>query len=240
MGESLELLKKQVAEIELDEKAFTISLGENGFIFGIIAPKSKTRPDFFSISSIYNTILDLNHKIRFSFYMAAELEPSESLSDYDFFGNITEKEYLSLYAIENMSFRVEILWDMLAQLYNEFWCIDRAKDKIHYNSFFHNVSQGKNGQSEAKKIYDYLIEPDDVREATERWGGNHQFAKEYRNEMMHRSSPNITTFSNYNCKLRRPAMYALKRITEDYLMAIEFIQSAVKKIAEYFAKNPPL
>jgi len=41
--------------------------------------------------------------------------------------------------------------------------------------------------------------------------------------MTHRNSPNITDLSNFSIQLRPPAIFVFKRVTEDYLKAIEFI-----------------
>lgn len=132
-------------------------------------------------------------------------------------------EMKALYYIENMIFRTSTLWDMLAQLCNVFWKINRPIDKIYTGAFFHDCSQEKNKKSFAKDVHNYFTEEDEIKSDTERWKGNFEYIKEYRNTMTHRNSPNITILSNFSMQLRPPAIFVFKRVTEDYLKAIEFI-----------------
>ena len=239
MGESIEWLKTQVDSASLNEKLFEIFWGEDHIVFGAVIKHSGNEPDAFALATIYDSIYDLYTKIRFSFYSAADCNLSESLAAYNPFASISSNEKLAEYFIENMAFRTGTMWDLLAQLYNEFWQVKTPIDRLYYTSFFHNLSQGKNGRPLAKKIYDYLVEDDDIGEDTARWKGNHAYAKQYRDQMTHRNSPNISTVSPFSTELRDPAVYALKRITEDYLQAIEFIQGAVDEVAAYLSTHPP-
>lgn len=129
IGESLQWLEQQVSAVSFDEKKFRISLGNGKYIFGAVLANSsvKNKPDYFAISSIYDTIIDLNEKIKYSFYMAISCEPSESLEDHVWFGKPQDNEITAIYYIENMVFRTAIMWDMLAQLYNELWLIGKPK-----------------------------------------------------------------------------------------------------------------
>lgn len=237
MGKTLQWLKSKVDNVSFDENRFHISVGDGKYIFGAImnVPKSSNSPDYFAISSIYDTIADLNHKIRYSFYMAAECEPSESLEDHIWIGKPQANELTATYFIENMVFRTEILWDMLAQLYNEFWLVKKPKDKIYAERFFKEMAQGKNVKQRAESICEYFSQENDERGNCETWGGNHKYIKDYRNQMTHRNSPNISTMSSFAQELRPPAIYVLKRATEDYLKAVEFIKDALDEISEAFS-----
>lgn len=237
MGNSLQLLKEQVDCVLLDEDRFRIFVGEDKYILGALMScyQANNKPDYFALSSIYDTITDLNQKIKYSFYMAAECEPSESLNDHVWFGKPQQNELRAIYFIENMVFRTEILWDMLAQLYNELWLVRKPIDRVYTERFFNEMSQGNNKKKQAISICAYFNECDTVKEDYEHWEGNHKYIKEYRNQMTHRNSPNISTVSTFATELRPPAMFVLKRATEDYLKAVEFIKCAIEEISETFS-----
>lgn len=237
MGESLQWLKKQVDSIEYDEMMFRIAVGDDKYIFGAILGKNtkENKPDFFALSSIYDTIVDVNHKIKYSFYMAAECEPSESLKDYSPLETISTAENTAIYFIENMVFRTSILWDMIAQMCNVFWLINKPNTEIYVAQFFHDMAQGKKAKPLAVDIYSYLKEANVIKGDKEYWNGNHQYIKDYRDKMTHRNSPNISTMSSFAMELRPPAMFVLKRVTEDYLKASEFIKIILDEISAEFS-----
>lgn len=235
MGKSADWLKEQVDKISFDENLFRIYVGDNKYIFGAFLQDTNGQPDYFAISTIYDTIADLNDKIKYSFYMAMKCDLSESLDDYSMFGTPSSNEKIALYFMENMVFRTAILWDMLAQLCNVYWRINKPIDKIYVQSFFHDYAQGKTAKEFAKSVYAYLTECDHVGLDNEPWVGNHTFVKGYRDKMAHRNSPNISTISTYAIELRPPAIFVLKRVTEDYLKATEFIKIMITDISESFA-----
>lgn len=237
MGESLQGLKEQVDAASFNEDKFRISVEEDKYIFGALIGKSvqANKPDYFAISSIYDTIVDLNHKIKYSFYMAAECEPSELLSDHIWFGKPQANENTAIYFIENMVFRTAILWDMLAQLCNILWKVNKPINEIYTARFFHDLSQGKHANPMAVDIHSYFLQADEIKGNKEPWNGNHNYIKEYRDKMIHRNSPNVSTMSSYAMELRPPAIFVLKRATEDYLKAIEFINTILDEITKTFS-----
>lgn len=230
MGTSLDWLKGHVDNIVFDEALFRVNYGENKYIFGALYTVEEDEVDIFAISSIYDTIIDLNTKIKYSFNAVVKCNPSENLMEHKMFEKPSENEMKALYYIEHMIFRTSTLWDMLAQLCNVFWKINRPIDKIYTGAFFHDYSQGKNKKSFAKDVYNYFSEEDEIKSDTERWKGNFEYIKKYRNKMTHRNSPNITILSNFGMQLRPPAIFILKRVTEDYLKAIEFIMRILDDI----------
>lgn len=239
MGESIEWLRKQVDSVSLCEKLFEVFWGEDHIVLGALIKNSDGEPNVFTLATIYDSIYDLYTKIRFSFFSAADCNLSESLAGYNPFAPTPANEKSAEYFIENMAFRTGTMWDLLAQLYNEFWQTKIPIDRLYYTTFFHNAAQGRNGRPSAKKIYDYLVEGDEIGEDTVRWKGNHTYAKQYRDQMTHRNSPNISTLSPFSLELRDPSIFALKRITEDYLQAVEFVQEAVGEISAYLSMNLP-
>lgn len=243
MSENITWLKNEVEKIQFPENAFRIYLDEGVFIIGATKSHPSSTPDFFTIATIYETISDINTKIQFSFSLAEQHGALEENKKYNPFDEPTRSERIASYFIENIAFRVGILWDMLAQLYNEYWKINTPIEKLYYTTFFHNCSQGKKGDPQrrgvAATIYTYLTEADCVKDATQFWEGNHEFAKQYRDQMTHRNSPNISSVSPFSMELRPPVSYIMKRIIEDYLKVSEFINDALIDIGAYFSSNPP-
>lgn len=239
MGTSLGWLKGQVDNISFDESLFHISYGDNKYIFGAIHTVEEDEVDIFAISSIYDTIVDLNAKIKYSFNAVVKCNPSENLMEHKMFEKPSDNEMKALYYIENMIFRTSTLWDMLAQLCNVFWKKEKAVNKIYTESFFRDCSQGKNKRTFAKDVYNYFKETDEIKGDLEKWKGNFEYIKEYRNKMTHRNSPNITSLSNFDMQLRPPAIFILKRVTEDYLKAIKFIKRILGDIFTELEKGTP-
>lgn len=229
MGAPLDWLKRQVDNITFDETLFRLNYGENKYIFGAMYT-IEDEVDIFAISSIYDTIIDLNTKIKYSFDAVVKFNPSENLMEHKIFEKPSENEMKALYYIENMIFRTSTLWDMIAQLCNVFWKKGKDANKLYTESFFHDYSQGKNKKMLAEDIYNYFKEYDKVKGDLENWEGNFQYVKEYRNKMTHRNSPSITTLSNFDLHLRVLATFILKRVTEDYLKAIEYIKRILDEI----------
>jgi len=230
VGASLDWLKEHVESVSFNELLFRVNYGENKYVFGAMYMVEEDEIDIFAISSIYDTIIDLNTKIKYSFEMAAMYNPSENLMDHKMFEKPSGNEMKALYYIENMIFRTSTFWDMLAQLCNVFWKVRKPVNKIYTESFFHDCSQGKNKKIFSKDVYNYFKEADEVKGDMGRWKGNFEYIKEYRNKMTHRNSPNVSTLSNFDMNLRPPTIFVLKRVAEDYLKATEFIKIILEEI----------
>lgn len=232
MDSSLHALKKQVEDISYNEDVFHTPFGEDKYIFGYISPENETELDIFAIKTIYDSIIDLDNKIKFSFNHIVDYNPSENISDHNPFSKPDESEYEAIYYVENIVFRTSILWDMLAQLCNIYWHTNIPIDEINYKTFFNNASQGKKARKFAKEVMSYLNENDIVKSDLETWEGNHEYVKEYRNQMTHRNSPNVSTLSSVGIVTRPPVIYVVKRIVEDYLVLSFFIQSVISEVIQ--------
>lgn len=92
MGASLNWLKEQVENISFDEMLFRVSYGENKYVFGAMYTVQENELDIFAVNSIYNTIIDLNNKIKYSFEMVEKCKPSEKLSEHNMFVKPPENE----------------------------------------------------------------------------------------------------------------------------------------------------
>lgn len=96
-------------------------LGDNKYIFGIVSGKQFSTPAPFSklmqYKTLYDTLRDLDYKIKISFVKAIELAYSEVFNDFNLFEENSTEEQNTYYFIENALFRTSILWDLLAQFY---------------------------------------------------------------------------------------------------------------------------
>jgi len=236
MGKLLDWLRKQVENIAFDEHQFRLYVSDDKYILGAHLAK-KEGPNYFSIATIYDSIVKLNKYIRLSFDLAAHCEPTENLLEHDMIGNPPNNEFVAIYYIENMIFRIEALWDLLAQLCNDFWGTGWSAEKLYSEIYFHNMQQGRRGKPFAKSVYQYFKENDEIKEDTEFWCGNYQYIKEYRNKMIHRNSPSITTISNFDFGFRDPTMFVLKRATEVYIKVSEYINILLEEILKFFSAN---
>lgn len=223
-------MKNQIEENVFDENLFYIPYGNDKYIFGLIPNKSDTEIDIFAIKTIYDSIIDLDNKIRFSFDKISYYSLSDNPMDHKPFSKPNKEETESIYYVENIIFRTSILWDMLAQLCNLHWNINKETDEINYKSFFNNRSQGKRAYEFAIEIMSYFNEQDQVNDDLEPWEGNHKYVKEFRNKITHRNSPNISTLSSIDIGMRPPVIFLLKRVIEDYLKVIYFIQLIIEEI----------
>lgn len=95
--------------------AFRIGFGKEKFIFSVMG-KDATTNEYFAVSAIYDSICDIDSKIKHAFNSALACDFPENMNDYAPFLTPPESEKLAMYHVENMVFRISILWDLLAQL----------------------------------------------------------------------------------------------------------------------------
>ena len=229
MGKSLEWLKKQVEKVEFDEKLLRVYVSEDKYILGAHLTNN-SGPNYFSISTIYDSIVRINMYIRLSFDYAVECKPTENLLEHNMMGKPPANELIAIYYIENMIFRIETLWDLLAQLCNEFWQTGKKTDKIYFEKYFREQKKPF-----AETVCKYFDDTNDIKEDTELWYGNFNYIRDYRNKMTHRNSPSITTLSNFDFDFRPPTMFVLKRAAEVYIKVAEFINILLKEIKTHFS-----
>ena len=121
--------------------AFRIRCGNDNFIFSIQSKNQETN-DYFAISAIYDTICTIDSAIKFAFAEAIAIDLPESLDTYNPFSQIGEDERIAIYHVENIVFRVSILWDMLAQLCNIIYQTKVDLKKLHCGRYFDAFSKG--------------------------------------------------------------------------------------------------
>jgi len=236
MGKSLEWLKSKVDDVTCDKKLFKTILEDEAYVIGVVGGQTQ-KPDYYSISFLYDSIIDIFEKIKYSFFKVVDCNPSESLNEYNAYGELPTNENNALYYIENMVFRSIILWNLLAQLCNQFWKVNEPIRSVKTEKYFR---EQRSKHELADQIVTYFNEKDRVLGETEFWGGNHRFVRNYRNKMAHWYSPNISGFSSIAVEQRPPAMFVLKRVTEDFIEAWHFITMILKDITASFSNFDPI
>lgn len=221
-------LQKIINEIDYDEDKFKIYFGDDRYIMGFSSPTMMNVNKFFSIKTIYDTIVDIDKKIKYSFKEIMSLNLPQTLKGYNPFHKQTNNEYWAMYYVENIIFRTSTLWDLLAQLYNIQFDLKYDIDKVYYRTLFNNCAQGKKAIPQAKRIDAYFREMDDMD--TIPWAGNHAYVTEFRNKMTHRNTPSISAINQYAQELRPPAMYVLIRVIEDYVQVSQYIKELLNQM----------
>lgn len=190
-------------------------------VIGIRAIDEKIN-NYFAVSEIYESIINLNKNISVSFDFATKgiQAMEESAHIWTPMCPISKEEDSTLYFIENIVFRTSILWDLLAQLYNVYWGCGIATDSIHCRKFFNNRERRQKNET----ILDYINKKEDEMERE----AHFEYVKAYRNKLTHRISPHVTSFSKYwGTQIREHPLYIICRVAADYLYAVSFINEVL-------------
>ncbi len=233
----IEYLNGILKNIDYSKDLFNLFVDDETQIVGVIGGNNNSLTKYMSFKTLYNTILDLDKKIKKSFREAISIAYSEEFVFDPYCVELSEVEELVYYYIENALFRIEISWDILAQLYVLYYDIDVPVDKIYYKRVFNPGSNRycADFMEKASELNAYFSE-DDSTETDGAWKGNHKYMVDYRNKMTHRNSPNIPSWSNYDFSFKDHPAYIIKRLEEDYSMAykhtIEFLCNYIGTVDE--------
>lgn len=211
--------------------AFRIGIGSGKYLFSA-SGNDQTTNEYFAVSAIYDTICEVDSKIKYAFEQALKCEFPETIQDYNPLAEPTEQECIAMYHVENIVFRISTLWDLLAQLCNVLYRTHIPPKEVHYNWFFPNHAKGKNVIPICTEIVEYLEEEDDPSADTNPWPGNHKYLNDFRNQMTHRVSPTISSISTFGATLRPPVMYVLHRAIEDYYKVFSFLCRLINEYLE--------
>ncbi len=239
MHEEEKFLRNLVSKITYDPDLFKIYISKSEYIFGCVYNNGED-DGFFIYKTLYDTIVDLDQKIKKSLDLALRWEYRSNKDKFSMVSPPTAREREAIYYTENAVFRTSALWDLLAQLYNVRFNDNKNPEKVHYSNLFHNGAQGKQPNLIAKSIYEYIseVEPENPKyEKSDSWLGNHKYVVDYRNKMTHRNSPNVASMSGYAIELRMPMCYVLKRVIEDYVKASEFIKIMLEDIQNFLTRE---
>jgi len=219
-------LEAKVNEVNYNDNRFKLTIGNDRYIFGIISGKDSNAPlsKLLQYKTIYDTLKDIDYKLKISFEKAIEFAYSETLqSDFSIFKKGFYEETMAYYYIENALFRTSTLWDLLAQLYRLHYQIKVDVDRVYYNKIFNpNSSKSDKFKEKAREINDYIKQEDNTDVEGE-WEGNHGYVNACRNKMTHRNSPNVPVMSDYDVNLKQHPSYMIKRIIEDYNVVSRYI-----------------
>lgn len=217
-----------INSIHYADNTFTFWYSDEKIVLGAILHDNLVAQNFFAYATIYNTIRDIDAKIKVSLRRAIQYADEIDFEKWNPLMPPSENEGISIYYTENAIFRMKILWDLLAQLFNIKEEMNIPIEKVYASKIFHNAQQGATSNPFANKVYSYMKQAENTD--IEPWEGNFAFVKQFRDKMTHRNSPNISTISNFDVELRMPMIYVLKRVIEDYKQVSIFIAEMVSVI----------
>ena len=136
-----EYLSEVINAIQCTPDAFRIRLEDDRFLFSIMTTDTKTQ-DWFSVSAIYDSICEIDKRIKYAFGQAISYNLSETLDGFNSFSKLSSEEEAALYHVENIVLRVSILWDLLAQLCNVIYHTGIPVDRIYIYHSKRRESQG--------------------------------------------------------------------------------------------------
>lgn len=243
-NKEVEYLKNKIFEVSYNSERFKLYFGGDRFLFGVISPKDNEAPfsKLMKYKTIYDTLIDLDWKLKISFKKGIEYAYSKPVEDNFSMVHINSKEEkLAYYYIENALFRTSSLWDMLAQLYCLFYQIRKmdkktkkevliSKNEVYYKQIFNpEFSFCNEFKDKAININNYLHQEDNTNMQGE-WKGNHKYTNDCRNKMTHRNSPNVSVISDYDFNFKSHPSVMLKRIIEDYVVVSKYINEILDEI----------
>lgn len=118
-----EYFNNKLSQVIYNPNRFKVLIGEDRFLFGVVSAGDSEAPfsRLMQYKTLYDTLMDLDWKIKFSFDKAIEYAYSEPVqNNFSIFRVETEEERNAYYYIENALFRISSLWDLLAQFYRLF------------------------------------------------------------------------------------------------------------------------
>lgn len=235
----IKYLTEKIDEISFDKNRFRMH-GEEKYLFGVVSLNDENTflSKIIQYSTNYETICDLEFKIKISFNKAINYAYSEDVQDnYSFLNYNSMDEIYSYYYFDNALFRTSSLWDMLVHLYCLYYEVGVKPREVNYKKIFNpEDSYSNNFENKAKVIWDYLQKDDDINLEGE-WKGNHRFVSNMRNKMTHRNSPTLTALSDFDINFKNHPSYLLKRIIEDYNVVSKFIIEILNDIEKDIEKN---
>ena len=188
--------------------------------------------------TLYDTAYDLASKIAFSLKNAIEYSYSkEVLNQFDMIHTGGKEEWIAYYNIENALFRIESLWDILAQIYNVKYSLRENIKNVYHNRIFSDNKKYVNKYwnsgvpSEVQTITNYIREEDDTEVVEGKWKGNYKYVNSLRNTMTHRLSISRSSLSSYAfCHLKSSPHFILRRTAECFAMLQNFTLNSFQNI----------
>lgn len=180
--------------------------------------------------------------INVSLNSAMNYDKDIDYDNYNPFKSDVNKNY-TYYFIENAIYRISSLWDVLAQICNDFFECNKNIGDINADDFLKSEfikrcnKYNELAEQTNKDITKYINEEisRDFSDEKHFWKGNHKYLRKIRNELIHRNDPHSITVLNSNksnpkFELPQIPMYELKIMTEDYIECYRFIKQLLNKI----------
>ncbi|MBC5639837.1 MULTISPECIES: hypothetical protein [Clostridia] len=81
LNEEINYLRMKCSEVSYSPNRFKLFIGEDRYLFGVISSKDKSSPfsKLMKYKTIYDTLIDLDWKIKFCFDKAIEYAYSDTL-----------------------------------------------------------------------------------------------------------------------------------------------------------------
>jgi hypothetical protein len=220
-----------VIRVENDKEMFVISPSTSSF--------ANELDKISQYKTLLDTVGDLTTKISFSLQNAIEDTYSdEVLNQFDMLYTGGEKEWSAYYNIENALFRIEALWDILAQIYNIKYSLEKDIKNVYHTHIFSKQDRwikkywASGVPSEINAIANYFEEADNTDIIGGMWKGNYRYVNSLRNDMTHKFSISQSAFSSYAFALRSHPSFILKRVSECFSVLQDFIYEACENIME--------
>lgn len=225
-----------------NENPFAIRVEEDKELFVISPANTDFLNDLDTISrykTLFDTVSDLTFKISFSLRNAIETAySSDVLNEFDLLQIGGESEWSTYYYIENALFRIEALWDILAQIYNVKYALEDDIKNVYHSRIFSNKDRWvnkywKSGMpDEIKSIMDYFMEDDNTDITESAWKGNYRYVNSLRNDMTHKFSISRSSLSSYAFELKNHPSFIIKRVAECFSVLQGFIWQVCESIME--------
>ncbi len=238
--EEKKMLLNMVNEYQLPSDDLFVKTNKGKHSIGII--KNAKNEENNEIEKLYKynhfliSIKDLLRKIKLSICYAITFCEKVDPKEFNMFNNnLNNDEFVCYYYLEDTLYRIEMLWDALAQVYNIYSDKNIHPKDIYCNRFFKGLYNEKKYKDlfNLEDIYNYLFE--EQSENTDIDIGVHNYINNLRNVSTHRYSLSVTAISSNSdigLHLRVPEPYLLYKICYDFNKAMKFISEILKKVID--------
>ncbi len=231
-----EELLNLINEFKVPNDNLYIRINNGKFVVGMVSSSKKDNNDIEKIY-MYNHFLqstrDVFVKTKLSLIYAIAYCEKINPKDFNFLNNdLNNDEFMCYYYLEDALYRVEMLWDALAQIYNLYSNKNIDSKNIYYKGFFKELYKEKKYKEifNIKSIYKYLTEKESKDDISK---GVHHYISNLRNVSTHRYSLSVTAISNNDkngCHLRQAEPYLLYKICFDFNKVMYFVSEILERV----------
>lgn len=224
-------LENILSNIYYELDIFVMPFGDGKEVIGVMSgddEKSNNLNEFFKYKTLYNSLIDLDIKIKFSLQQAIiSSQQNKMLEAY--------------YYIENGVFRIITAWDNLAQVYNIYSGLNKGIDEVYYACIFEQKKGLAITDTKFMKfrenVEEYIKEEDNINITSRKgyWMGNNKYIRKLRNQMSHRNSIAKVSLSDYDMHIPDVPIFILKRLVEDYETLNYYYGQMLELIKDYFS-----